>query len=405
MRGQPGFFDVDERLKRLSDLGDQLDAFRAAVDFEMFRPELNAALAYSDGSQGGRPPFDPVMMFKILVIQTANNLSDERAEFLINDRLSFMRFLGLGLSDRVPDARTIWLFREKLTKAGAIELLFARFDATLREAGYIAMSGQIVDASLIAAQRQRNTEDEKKAIKEGRIPDDWKDKPAKLRQKDRDAPWTVKFTKAKPREDGSTPPVDLATPVYGYQNQISIDRGFGFIRKWSATDVAAYEGCRLREGLLDKSNTAGGVWADTAYRSKANEEFMERNGFVSHVHRKKPKGRIMPSRCGGPPTSNRKIRSKVEHIFAEQKDRMDLLLRVLAPARKTSEETEFLAPFRSGISRLRRYAEFTGEIIPHSPTSASIPRPLDRAKLDAASEKAALNLERIPAKNVKTVSA
>ena len=230
MRGQPGFFDVDDRLKRLSDLGDQLEAFRAAVDFEMFRPELNAALAYSDGAQGGRPPFDPVMMFKILVIQTTNNLSDERAEFLINDRLSFMRFLGLGLSDRIPDARTIWLFREKLTKAGAIGPLFERFDATLRQSGYIAMSGQIIDASLIAAPRQRNTEDEKTAIKEGRIPDDWKDKPAKLRQKDRDARWTVKFTKAKPREDGSMPPVDLAIPVFGYQNHISIDRGFGFIR-------------------------------------------------------------------------------------------------------------------------------------------------------------------------------
>src|SRR5947209_10776219 len=105
MRGEPGFFDVDERLKRLSDLGDQLLAFTAAVDFEIFRPELMGALAYSDGSQGGRPPFDPVMMFKILVIQAANALSDERAEFLVNDRLSFMRFLGLGLSDRVPDAK------------------------------------------------------------------------------------------------------------------------------------------------------------------------------------------------------------------------------------------------------------------------------------------------------------
>ena len=83
----------------------------------------------------------------------------------------------------------------------------------LRQAGYIAMSGQIVDASLIAAPRQRNTDDEKKAIKEGRIPDEWKDKPAKLRQKDRDARWTVKYTKAKPREDGSTPPVDLAIPA------------------------------------------------------------------------------------------------------------------------------------------------------------------------------------------------
>ena len=168
MRRQAGFFDVDDRLKRLSDLGDQLEAFEAAVEFEAFRPELNAALTYSDGTQGGRPPFDPVMMFKILVIQTTNNLSDERAEFLINDRLSFMRFLGFGLSDRVPDARTIWLFREKLTKAGAIGPLFERFDATLRQSGYIAMAGQIVDASLIAAPRQRNTQDEKKAIKDGR---------------------------------------------------------------------------------------------------------------------------------------------------------------------------------------------------------------------------------------------
>ena len=197
MRRQAGFFDVDDRLKRLSDLGDQLEAFEAAVEFEAFRPELNAALTYSDGTQGGRPPFDPVMMFKILVIQTTNNLSDERAEFLINDQLSFMRFLGFGLSDRVPDARTIWLFREKLTKAGAIGPLFERFDATLRQSGYIAMAGQIVDASLIAAPRQRNTQDEKKAIKDGCIPDDWKDKPAKLRQKDRDARWTVKYTGAR----------------------------------------------------------------------------------------------------------------------------------------------------------------------------------------------------------------
>jgi transposase len=116
------------------------------VDFEAFRPDLEKALAYMSGAHGGRPPYDPVMMLKVLVIQTANNLSDERTEFLINDRLSFMRFLGLGLSDRVPDARTIWLFRERLTKTGAITALFERFDGVLCEAGYIAMSGQIVDS-------------------------------------------------------------------------------------------------------------------------------------------------------------------------------------------------------------------------------------------------------------------
>ena len=231
MRGQPGFFDIDDRLKRLSDLGDQLETFRSAVDFELFRPELNAVLSYTDRTEGGRPPFDPVLMFKILVIQATNNLSDERAEFLINDRLSFMRFLGLGLEDRVPDARTIWLFREKLTTAGAIKRLFEQFDAW--QAGYTAMSGQIVDASLVAAPRQRNTDDEKKARSTRAVYRRIGSKPAKLRHKDRDARWTVKFTKAKPREDGSMPPVDLAIPLFGYQNHVSIDRRFGFPRQSS----------------------------------------------------------------------------------------------------------------------------------------------------------------------------
>lgn len=74
------------------------------------------------------PPFDPVLMFKVLVIQAANTLSDERTESLINERLSFMRFLGLALSDRVPDARTIWLFREKLTRAGGHSCTPAAFE-------------------------------------------------------------------------------------------------------------------------------------------------------------------------------------------------------------------------------------------------------------------------------------
>ena len=96
----------------MSGLGDQLEAFSETVDFEVFRPDLEKALAYSDGSKGRRAPFDPVLMFRILVIQTLNNLSDERTEYLINDSLSFMRFHDLGLSDRVPDDKTIWLFRE-----------------------------------------------------------------------------------------------------------------------------------------------------------------------------------------------------------------------------------------------------------------------------------------------------
>ena len=185
MAREPGFFDFDERLQRLSDIGDQLEAYGEAVDFELFRLQLEATLDYSDGSNGGRPPFDPVLMFKVLVIQAHNNLSDDRAEFLINDRLSFMRFLGLGLNDKVPDAKTIWAFRERLTRAGAIEGLFARFDEAIRDAGYIAMNGQIVDSSLISAPRQRNREEEKKAIKEGKTAREiWPNNPNKARQKD-----------------------------------------------------------------------------------------------------------------------------------------------------------------------------------------------------------------------------
>ena len=337
MRGQAGLFDIDERLKRLSDLGDQLLAFAKAVDFEVFRPDLAGVLSYSDGRQGGRPPFDPVLMFKILVIQAANNLSDERAEFLINDRLSFMRFLGLGLGDRVPDARTIWLFREKLTKAGAIKPLFERFDAALREAGYIAMGGQIVDASLIAAPKQHNTETEKQAIKEGIIPEGWKAKPAKLRHKDRDARWTVKFSKARARPDGSKPAVDIAIPTFGYQNHVSIDREHGLIRCWAATDAAAYEGARLREGLLDGTNTASTVWADTAYRSKANEDFLTSKGFIGRIHRKKPKGRPMPAAMRRANALKSVVRSRVEHVFAVQKDKMDLFVRTVGLARASTK--------------------------------------------------------------------
>jgi transposase, IS5 family len=333
VRGEPGFFDVDERLQRLTDLGDQLLAFAKVVDFEIFRSELLKALAYSEGAKGGRPPFDPVMMFKILVIQGANTLSDERAEFLINDRLSFMRFLGLGLSDQVPDARTIWLFREKLTKAQAIKPLFDRFDAALRAAGYIAIGGQIVDASLIAAPKQRNTEAEKAAIKEGRIPEDWKAKPAKLAHKDRDARWTVKFSKAKEHADGSKPAVDIAIPTFGYQNHVSIDREYRLIRRWHTTDAAAYEGARLRDGLLDKTNTASAVWADTAYRSKANEEFLATNGFVSHIHRKKPPRRPMSETSRRANAIKSKVRCGVEHVFAVQKDKMDLFVRTVGIAR------------------------------------------------------------------------
>ena len=151
MAGQPGFFDGDERLKALSAAGDPLERLAKVVDFEVFRGELEAALSRSDRAKGGRPPYDLVLMFKILVLQTLYTLSDDQTEYQLKDRLSFMRFVGLALHDPVPDAKTIWLYREQLGRVGAVERLFARFDEILRVKGWLAMGGQIVDATVIEA--------------------------------------------------------------------------------------------------------------------------------------------------------------------------------------------------------------------------------------------------------------
>ena len=189
MRGQAGFWDIDERYVRLSEAGDPLEKLNSVVSWGVFLKPLAKALKRSDGAKGGRPPFDPVLMFKILMLQALYGLSDDQAEFQIQDRLSFMRFLGLGLDDKVPDAKTIWLFREHLTQARAVENLFARFDKHLAKSGYLAMGGQIVDATIVAAPKQRNSDGEKADIKAGKVPESWKDRPAKLAQKDRDARW------------------------------------------------------------------------------------------------------------------------------------------------------------------------------------------------------------------------
>jgi hypothetical protein len=157
MARQPGFFDSDERLKGLSAAGDPLERLAQIIDFEVFRGDLAAALLRSDWARGGRPPYDTVLMFKVLVLQTVYTLSDEQTEYQLKDRLSFTRFVGLALHDAVPDAKTIWLYREHLARAGASERLFARFDARSRAKGWLAMGGQIIGATVIAARRPRLT--------------------------------------------------------------------------------------------------------------------------------------------------------------------------------------------------------------------------------------------------------
>lgn len=329
---QPGLFEMDERLAALSAAGDPLERLSAVVDFKLFGPALDAALARSKRSRGGRPPYDVVLMFKVLVLQALYSLSDDAAEFQVRDRLSFMRFLGLGLCDRVPDAKTVWLFREQLVRAGAMEALFERFDAALREAGYLAMGGQIIDATVIAAPRQKLTDEEKAVVRGGGTPPDWSK--AKRRQKDLDARWTIKRGRTKRRQAAEMRAVgvQIAVPVFGYKNHAGIDRRFGLIRRWSVTHAAAHDSGPF-EALLDPKNTASKVWADTAYRSNKNEAVLAKCGRISMVHFRKPKGRPLPANHAKANAARSAVRSAVEHVFAGQKHRMGLFVRTIGLAR------------------------------------------------------------------------
>jgi transposase, IS5 family len=319
---QAGFFDIENRYAALSEAGDPLEKLLHVVDFEVFRKSLDKALKYSDRRKGGRPPFDTVLMFKIMVLQALYSLSDDQTEFLCRDRLSFMRFLGLSLSDTVPDAKTIWLFRERLSEKGIIDKLFNRFDSYLHDKGLLALGGQIMDATIVEAPKQRNNEDEKNDIKNGKTPKEWQDKPHKIAQKDIDARWTLKRGRKKDSQS------QLMVPAYGYKNHIGTDRHFGLIRTWEVTSASANDGKVLLK-LLDDKNCSSKVWADTAYRSKDNEKGLDSKGFKSLIHFRRAPNKDLTYQQKKANAACSKVRSKVEHVFAEQKSRMGLFIRTI----------------------------------------------------------------------------
>ncbi|PJG48710.1 IS5/IS1182 family transposase [Sphingobium sp. LB126] len=322
-------FSLSDHLEALSKEGDPLEVLQETVDFEYFRAWLVEGLGYGDGAKGGRPPFDPVMMFKALILQAQHNLSDARMEFMIRDRLSWLRFLGLSLGDRTPDENTIRHFRNRLTETGTLKRVMKAFDWQLQKKGYIPMSGQIVDASLVPAPRQRNTEGEREAIKSGKSARDiWPDEPNKAAQKDTDARWTLKVGgKVRYRADGTPLPM-IALPVFGYKSHISIDRRFGFIRGMAVTSASAADGRLLRQ-VVSTDNTSSEVWADSAYRSRRNEKWLSDQMLTSRIHRRKPMGKPMSKATARANAAKSSIRAHVEHVFAHQKNRFNLFIRTV----------------------------------------------------------------------------
>jgi transposase, IS5 family len=301
---QLGFFDADRRLAALSAKGDPLEAISALMPWESFRGDIEAVVLTPDEarkSNAGRKPIDAIVMFRMLVLQSLYNLSDEQVEFQVRDRLSFTRFLGLGLEDGVPDGTTLWLFRERLAKAGLIETLFRRFGHYLEAKGYIARGGQMVDATIVPVPKNRNTKEENEAVKAGRPPQEWAKNPAKNRQKDKDARWTKKHGKS----------------FYGYKNHVNADARHKLIRRYGVTDAAVHDSGKL-DALLTKANTSVEVYADSAYRSAATEAKLRARGFRSRIHVRAVRDRPLSQVQEAANRRKSKIRARVEHVFGAQ---------------------------------------------------------------------------------------
>ena len=300
---QPGFFDLDNRYESISKLGDPLEVLGRAIPWEAFRPVLSKALHKFKKSNAGCKPYDSVFMFKILVLQSLNNLSDDKTEFMIKDRLSFMRFLGLDFEDKVPDAKTLWLFRDTLTNKNAIDKLFRRFNRYLDRAGLFARQGQLIDASIVPAPVQRNTREENTNIKQGEVPEEWQKQPHKLQQKDTDARWVKKNGHSH----------------YGYKNHVNADRKHKFIRTYVVTDASMHDS-RAFDSLLDSSNTGKQVFADSAYRSKEISSNLKERGLKNEIHHKGYRGMPLTEAKQRVNHKRSKVRAMVEHIFGFQQN-------------------------------------------------------------------------------------
>lgn len=296
---QTGLFDWQERFERLEKCGDPLVKLNEIVNWQQFRDTLETVRDKQRKSKAGRKPFDVILMFKIMILQSLYNLSDDQIEFQITDRLSFMRFLNLSISDTVPDAKTIWLFREQITEAGIVERLFQQFDNFLKDNGFSAKKGQIVDASIVSAPKQRNSRKENKAVKKGNIPDSWSSN--KRRQKDTDARWVKKSGRNQ----------------FGYKNHIDIDVKHKMIRSYEVTDASVHDS-NIFEKLLDESNSSRDIWADSAYDSRHKRATVKKQGFREHIQRKGCRYKKLSKRQIEGNYTRAKVRSRVEHIFGVQ---------------------------------------------------------------------------------------
>jgi IS5 family transposase len=297
--GRLGLFDKEETTSKLSKLGNPLEKLHNVIDFEMFRSDLEEQMLNHDKkSNAGSKRYDVVMMFKIILLKRFYNLSDEQAEYQINDRLSFREFLGLSVGDRIPDARSIWLFQDNLIQRNLDEHLFEQFRRYLDQLGLYVNAGKIVDASFVEVPRQRNRKEENEQINAGEGSELWKDHPHKKSQKDVDARWTQKG----------------GQKYFGYKDHAKIDAKSKLIDTYKVTSAEVHDSQPIEDLLRDKD---GGqeLYADSAYIGGAIEGILQERGIIPQIIERAFRGKPLTEEQKESNRIKSKTRCRVEHAF------------------------------------------------------------------------------------------
>jgi IS5 family transposase len=304
----------------LSEIGNPLEAIMKVVDFEMFRPILEAKLLNTNKkNNAGARPYDLVMMFKIMILQRYYGLGDKQIEYQIIDRTSFKKFLGLESGDKVPDEKTVWAFREQITRIGLVEELYGQFRDFLESLGLIFNEGQLIDASFTVAPRQRNTREENTKIKAGEGDELWNDEPNKKSHKDIDARWTEKN----------------GEKYFGYKNHAKVDTKSKFINSYAVTDASVHDSQALGD-LLTENDAGQDLHADSAYTGKKQEKTIAKYKMNNQVNEKGYRNKPLTEEQKDNNRQKSKTRARVEHVFGFMEQSMNgLFIRSVGIIRAT----------------------------------------------------------------------
>lgn len=295
---QRNFFEIEDNYARLDKAGDPLLKLNSMIDWNDLRPLLKR-ITFEPGAQGGRPGLDPLMIVKCILSQSLYNISDDSCEFQINDRFTFKRFLGLSISEKAPDSKTIWLYRERLKYSGLHDEIFDWFSEQINQAGYVAHNGQIVDASFVPTHKP--TGKHKKQL-EKEIPLT----PKQAAQLDSDATFTKKNN----------------TTYHGYKDHIQVDNKYKIIRKHETTTASVHDSQEFGNLVEEDSNDSKDVWADSAYRSAESESMLKEKELTSQVHERAYRNKPLTKEQEKHNNIKSKTRVRVEHVFGHMETAM-----------------------------------------------------------------------------------